>query len=160
MISCDFSKINKGETIAVGLSGGKDSVCLLDILFNKKDELCINLIAINVEHGIRGENSVRDSEFCQSLCNSYGIILYRYTVDAPKLAKEKGYSIEQAARILRYDCFFDCINKGLCDKIAVAHHLSDQAETILFNILRGSSLTGAKGISAEAYGGKIARPTK
>ena len=158
MFSCDFSKLNKGETVAVGLSGGEDSVCLLDVLYKEKENLGIDLVAINVEHGIRGESSVKDSEFCQKLCDGYGIKLYRYTVDAPKLVKEKGYTLEQAARILRYDCFFDCIGKGLCDKVAVAHHASDQAETVLFNILRGSATTGAKGISAFSYDGKVIRP--
>ena len=158
MFSFDFSQLNRGETVAVGLSGGEDSVCLLDVLYKERENLGIELVAINVEHGIRGESSLRDSGFCQKLCDGYGIKLYRYTVDAPKAAKENGYSPEQAARVLRYDCFFDCINKGLCDKVAVAHHLSDQAETILFNILRGSATTGAKGMSASAYDGKIVRP--
>ena len=158
MFSCDFSKLNKGDNVAVGLSGGEDSVCLLDVLYKEREDLGIDLVAINVEHGIRGESSVRDSEFCQKLCDGYGIKLYRYTVDAPAFARENGYSLEQAARVLRYDCFFDCINKGLCDKVAVAHHTSDQAETVLFNILRGSTTTGAKGISAFSYGGKVIRP--
>ena len=158
MLRINTSKIYSGETIAVGLSGGEDSVCLFDVLFKEKDRLGIKLVAINVEHGIRGESSARDSEFCQALCDRYGVTLYRFSVDVPALVAEKGYTTEQAARILRYDCFFDCIKRGLCDKVAVAHHLSDQAETILFNLLRGSSLSGAKGISASAYNDRVIRP--
>ena len=66
--------------------------------------------------------------------------------------------MEEAARRLRYDCFFKCIADGLCDKVAIAHHLSDRVETILFNVFRGASLSGAKGISDLAFDGKIVRP--
>ncbi|MBP5177139.1 MAG: tRNA lysidine(34) synthetase TilS [Clostridia bacterium] len=158
MIECDFSKLNNGDVVAVALSGGVDSVCLFDILYKERSALGITLVAINVEHGIRGAESLADSEFCQKLCDDRGVKLIRYFVDAPGFARENGYSLEQAARILRYDRFFDAIKQGLCDKIATAHHLSDQAETVLFNILRGSSLTGAKGIPTEAYDGRIIRP--
>ena len=154
----DFTKIRRGETIAVALSGGEDSVCLLDVLLKNKDALGISVVAVNVEHGIRGENSLRDTAFCVRLCKDLGVTLYRFSVDAPALALKNGYSLEQAARILRYEKLLYCVTEGLCDKVAVAHHLSDQAETVLFNILRGSSLSGARGMTPLSYGGRIVRP--
>lgn len=158
MLNVDFSKIEKGQTIAVALSGGIDSVCLLHCLLENKEKLNINVVAINVEHGIRGENSLKDSAFCRELCKSLNVPLFSYTVDSVSFSKQNGLSIEEAARLLRYDCFFDCIEKGVCDKVAVAHHLSDNAETILFNIFRGAALSGAKGISDISYNDKIIRP--
>jgi len=158
MLKVDFSKINSGDVIAVGLSGGEDSVCLLDVLQKNSERLGITVVAINVEHGIRGQSSLSDTEFCKKLCQEFGVKVYCYRVDAPAYAGQKGYSLEQAARELRYDCFFKCIASKFCDKVAVAHHLFDQAETILFNIMRGSSLSGAKGIASSAYEGRIIRP--
>ena len=158
MFEPDFSQIKKGETIGVALSGGRDSVCLLHCLFSARSRLGISLCVINVEHGIRGGASIKDSEFCKALAASFDLPFYSFSVDAPALSKKEGLSIEEAARKLRYECFFKCIDDGVCDKIAIAHHLSDRVETILFNLLRGSSLSGAKGISDNSYEGKIVRP--
>jgi len=150
--------LTKNQTIAVALSGGKDSVCLLHLLLSAKDRLSITVKAINVEHGIRGESSVKDSEFCKKLCEAYGVPIECYSVNAPVFAKENGLSEETAARILRYDCFNNALIAGFCDKIATAHHQSDNFETLLFNVFRGASLKGACGISKTANDGKIIRP--
>ena len=158
MLHLDLSKINSGETIGVALSGGMDSVCLLYNLLEATKNIDFNLVAINIEHGIRGESSAQDSHFCANLCDKLGIKLISYKVDTPTFAAKNALSIEEAARTLRYSCFFDCIEKGNCDKVAVAHHLSDNAETILFNIFRGSSLSGAGGIANVTFGDKIIRP--
>ena len=158
MFRPDFSEINRGETVGVALSGGKDSVCLLHCIISARKELGISLCVINVEHGIRGDASKKDTDFCRKLALSLGLPFYTFSVDAISYAKENSLSIEESARVLRYAKFFEAIDRGYCDKIAVAHHLSDSVETILFNLLRGSSLSGAKGISAENYGGKIIRP--
>ncbi len=158
MLRVDFSQINKGDVIAVALSGGVDSVCLLDILCSFSKERGFSVCAINVEHGIRGEDSLKDSAFCKALAESYGVPFYSYTVNAPAFQKENGFTLEQSARILRYNCFFDAINKNLCTKVAVAHHKNDSVETILFNLFRGSSLKGITGIKDSAYLGKIIRP--
>ncbi len=158
MLNFDRSQIKNGETIAVALSGGMDSVCLLYCLLEAKEALNIKLVAINIDHGIRGETSVSDSKFCANLCEKLGVPLFFYKVDTIAYAKENGLSIEEGARKLRYSSFFDCIEKHLCDKVAVAHHLSDNAETILFNLFRGSSLSGASGISNIEYSNKIIRP--
>ena len=149
---------NKKEVVAVALSGGADSVCLLHLLHTLAKELDITVKAINVEHGIRGESSVKDSEFVSSLCRLLNVELKSYAVNAPLLSKQKGYSMEQAARILRYECFDNALIGGFCDKIATAHHLNDNAETVLFNLLRGSALEGVCGIDEISENGKIIRP--
>ena len=155
-----FSKnlFNKKEVVAVAISGGADSVCLLHLLHTNAKALDITVKAINVEHGIRGESSLQDSQFVKDFCALINVELKSYTVNAPSFAKQKGYSLEQAARVLRYECFDNALIEGFCDKIATAHHAGDNAETVLFNILRGSALSGVCGISESAYNGKIIRP--
>ncbi len=158
MFELDLTKINKGEVIAVALSGGKDSVALLHALYEVKDKKGFSLAAINVEHGIRGDTSKQDTEFCRALAASYGLPFKTYSVDSPVYAAANNMSIEEAARALRYQCFSKALEDGFCDKIAVAHHLSDSVETLLFNLFRGSSLSGAKGISSTREDGRIIRP--
>lgn len=152
------SLFKKGSTVAVALSGGKDSVCLLNLLIENAAALFITVKAVNVEHGIRGETSVRDTEFVKNLCAKKGVPLLCYAVNAPKRAEMLGESLEQAARALRYECFLKAISGGFCDFIATAHHQSDNAETVLLNLIRGTSLKGLCGISETALNGKIIRP--
>ena len=149
---------NKGETIAVALSGGKDSVALLYSLLSVKDKLGIIVKAVNIEHGIRGATSKRDSMFVADLCQKLSVPLKTYQLDCVKFSEENGYGIEEGARIARYDCFKSAIDEGFCDKVATAHHLSDSVETLLFNLFRGASLSGMTGIKSERNNGKIIRP--
>jgi tRNA(Ile)-lysidine synthase len=144
------------KTVAVALSGGSDSMSLIFFLLNNKKRLNINLKAVNVEHGIRGNESENDSKFVKDFCEKNNIECFMFKVDSLTLAKEKGYSIEQAARILRYDCFNKIIKEGKADYILTAHHKSDNVETILFNLLRGSGLNGVSGIRYKS--GYILRP--
>lgn len=145
------------ETIAVALSGGADSVALLHYILNSCELYQIKVNAINIEHGIRGEDSKNDTAFVEKLCKDLDIELIKYTVDCPSFAKENKMTLEQAGRVLRYNCFYDAINSGKCDKVATAHHLSDNAESVLFNLFRGTGLKGVCGIE-ENYCDKIIRP--
>ena len=138
--------------IGVALSGGRDSVALLHML----REAGYTLIAINVEHGIRGDESLRDSKFVAELCASLDVPLLAYGVDAPTFARESGYTLEQGARILRYRVFDRVLQEGKCDYIALAHHLDDQVETILMRILRGTGIKGLVGM--RAVSGRYVRP--
>ena len=149
--------IKKGDRVAVALSGGKDSMALLHYLISISNKEGFSVVALNVEHGIRGEQSLNDTNFVKNYCASFGIPLLEYSVDSLSYAKENKLSIEQSARKLRYDCFFDALNNGKCDKVATAHHSSDNAESILFNLLRGSSLKGVSGITP-SFNDKIIRP--
>lgn len=152
MITIDeFIKENKlfkaGEVVGVGCSGGSDSLALLHYLAKHQEKLDIEVVAIHVDHQIR-ENSWADAEFVKERAQELGIRFYKFRVDVPKHAKEKGLGIEEAAREARYGVFKTLVNKGVVDKIALAHHMQDQAETILMHIFRGSGLAGAKGMSA------------
>lgn len=147
-----------GEVVAVAFSGGKDSACLFDMLLKNKSSLGITLKAVNVEHGIRGESSVKDSEFVRAVCERADVPLKAYKLDCKAFSAAHGYSEEEGARIARYECFKDAIQSGFCDKVATAHHLSDSVETVLFNLFRGASVSGVTGISEVALSGKIIRP--
>ena len=133
-----------GDRVAVACSGGKDSMCLLNFLWTHRDELGITVCAVNVDHGIR-ENSANDSEFVINYCQKNGIKVYSFKVNAKQFAEDKKLTLEQGARECRYRVFKSLINKNLVDKIALAHHLQDQAETILLNIFRGTGIGGASG---------------
>lgn len=150
--------LSRGDRVAVALSGGKDSVALFHALCMAEKQLGIEVLAINVEHGIRGDASIKDSEFVKKLCDNAGKRLLFYKIDAPAYARENKMGTEAAARALRYKCFFTALNDGLCDKIATAHHLNDNTESVLLNVFRGSGLNGLKGISESSYQNKIIRP--
>lgn len=145
----EFIKENKmikpGEIIGVACSGGRDSICLLHYLNSIKAELDCEVVAVNVDHGIRA-NSALDTEFVMQFCKDHKIRAYKFKGEALKVVKEEKLTIEQAARKVRYGVFETVVKKGLVDKIALAHHLNDQAETVLLNIIRGAGLTGAKGM--------------
>lgn len=149
---------NSGDVVAVALSGGKDSICLLHLLLSKQKELGITVKAINVEHGIRGEKSKQDSLFVYNLCKALNVPLKALSFDCIKYSKQNGLTVEEGARRFRYENFLKLIEDGFCDKVATAHHLSDNVETVLLNLFRGSSPSGLKGIPECAHGGKIIRP--
>lgn len=135
-----------GEIIGVGCSGGSDSMALLHFLAKNQEKYDIEVVAIHVDHGIR-ENSYLDADFVKEKAKQLGVRFYKFRVDAPKIAKEKSISIETAARDARYGVFRALLKKGVVDKIALAHHMLDQAETILMHIFRGSGVAGARGMS-------------
>lgn len=138
--------IKRGEIVGVACSGGRDSICLLHYLNSIKSELDFEVVAVNIDHSIR-PNSALDTEFVMQFCKENHIRAYKFKVEALKVAKEEGLTVEQAARKVRYGVFQTLVDKGLVDKIALAHHMYDQAETVLLNILRGSGLNGVRGMS-------------
>ncbi len=130
------------KEITVALSGGADSVALLHSLNTIKNDFGFKLYAAHYHHGIRGEEADRDLEFCKRFCKKLNIELFYEKGDVLSYADKNGLSIETAARELRYD-FLSRVAKG---KIATAHTASDNVETVIFNIARGTSINGAKGI--------------
>ena len=138
--------IKPGETIGVAVSGGVDSMSLLHFLHSNKEFLDCQVVAITVDHMLRGENSLGDTMFVKNWCRENGIFCHKFSVDAGRIAKEKNIGLEQAAREARYGVFDNLIAENVVDKIALAHHLADQAETILLHILRGAGLNGACGM--------------
>ncbi|MBQ8444153.1 MAG: tRNA lysidine(34) synthetase TilS, partial [Clostridia bacterium] len=154
MLSCDnYIKENKlikaGEIIGVGCSGGSDSIALLHYMAKAQEKLDIEVVAIHIDHQIR-EDSYIDAELVKNLAKELGIRFYKFRVDVPKLAKERGQGLEECAREARYGVFKSLLQKGLIDKIALAHHAEDQAETILMHLFRGAGLAGAKGMEAKS----------
>ena len=145
----DFIKANKlvkkGDVVGVGVSGGVDSMCLLHYLNSVKDILDIDVVGIHINHGIR-EESYDEAKFVLDKCKEMGVRVYKFTIDSNKIAKEKKVSLETGAREGRYGVFEALVKKDIVDKIALAHHMSDQAETILMHLFRGAGITGAKGM--------------
>lgn len=148
--------IKSGMKVVAGVSGGADSVCLLRMLKEIADEIPLEIICVHIEHGIRGDESRRDLEFVRDLCERLMVPLKIYEEDIPKKAAELKMSVEEAGRYARYEAFDKEAEAAGADAIAVAHHMGDQAETVLFNLSRGSGLKGVSGMSARR--GKIIRP--
>lgn len=143
--------------IVLGLSGGADSVCLAHIMKRLSAETGgFTLSAVHVHHGIRGEEADRDRDFCVSLCGRLGIELEVFYYDVPAYARERGITCEEAGRSLRYAALSAEAAKHGSAKTAVAHHMNDQAETVLFNMCRGSGIRGMRGMLPENNG--IIRP--
>lgn len=131
--------ISKGDSIVIGLSGGADSVFLTLILNEIKDEFNLKLKAVHINHQLRGDESERDMLFCKNLCKKLDIDFVCEKIDVKAQAKLRNKGIEEAAREIRYECFKNECENG---KIATAHNLDDLAETLIFNITRGSGVLG------------------
>jgi len=141
-----------GEKVIVGLSGGADSVALLDIL------LCLgyDCVAAHCNFHLRGAESNRDAAFVDKFCKEQNIDLYSVDFDTEDYAKSNGVSIEMAARELRYKWFEELCGKLNINHIAIAHHRDDSVETVLLNLTRGTGIRGLTGIPPQ--NGKIVRP--
>lgn len=137
---------SEGEQVLIGLSGGADSVFLAYAMKELEQEWRLHLHLVHVNHGIRGREAERDEEFCRSLARKLELPVTIFHGNVPELAKEKGMSEEEAGRFYRYQCMEELRLQLDFDKIAVAHHQDDQAETVLFQLLRGSGLRGAGGM--------------
>lgn len=145
------------KSVLCAVSGGCDSVCLAHILCRLSGELGFSVAVGHVEHGIRGEDSLRDAEFAEKFARSLSVpFLYRH-VSAPEYAKENSLSIETAARELRYRALDEMAEECGAGFIATAHHSGDQIETVLMHMLRGSGLKGLCGI-APYTSARIIRP--
>lgn len=145
-----------GNKVIVAVSGGADSVCLLHVLDKLKEELGISLFAVHVHHGLRGEEADRDAAWVKEFCRGLGIGCKVVYYDVKKYAALHGMSVEEAGRVLRYEAFEQEAAESNADRIAVAHHGDDNAETILHNLFRGSGLKGLGGIVPVRE--KIVRP--
>ena len=151
--------IEAGDLVAVGVSGGADSVCLLHLLQRISEEIPCKLIAVHVDHGVRAQ-SAEDAAYVERLCREMEIPFYLEKVDMNGYAKEHSLSPEEAGRHLRYSAFEKVLREQCrgekARKIAVAHNANDRAETMLFNIFRGSGIRGLRSI--EPVRGCVIRP--
>lgn len=139
-----YNMLENCDRIVVGLSGGADSVCLLSVLNSLKAEYGFSLVAAHINHGIRGAEAQRDEESCKRLCESLDVPLEILHADIPTLSKQQGIGEEECGRIVRYNFFRSLAGKR--GKIATAHNLNDNAETLLLNLVRGAGAKGACGI--------------
>jgi len=130
------------SSVAVGVSGGADSVCLLHILTSLRDKYGITLKVAHVNHNLRGDEALRDECFVRELCRKLNVDLQVFSVDIKAEAEKLGIGEEECGRNIRYRCFAEL---G-CDAVAVAHSLSDSIETMLFNLARGTVIKGLCGI--------------
>ena len=138
--------ISSKDCVLVGFSGGADSVCLLHFLHYLAKEKHFALAAVHVNHGLRGKEAQADEAFCKQFCERLDIEFFAQQAAAKKITKELDLSPEQGARKARYEAFLKTAQAWGATKVALAHHLDDQAETILLNLLRGTKAKGLAGI--------------
>ncbi len=141
----DYDMLNFSDKVVVALSGGADSVALLYTLNSIKEKYNLTLYACHLNHLIRGEEAFRDEKFVKNLCEKLGVELFLKREDVVKIAEKEKLSLELCGRNLRYK-FFSELSEKLSAKIATAHTASDNVETVLFNVARGTSVTGLCGI--------------
>ncbi len=140
----EYKMLENTNEIVVGFSGGADSVCLLHILNSFKDIFGFTLKAVHINHGIRGNEAKRDENFAKAFCTKFEIPFQVFTFSCIEEAEKKKETLEECGRRLRYESFNKvCSEKS---KIATAHNANDNAETIIFNITRGTSVKGLCGI--------------
>ena len=151
-----YNLINEGDKIIVGVSGGPDSICLLHILHELKENLKIELYVAHVNHMIR-EVADSETEYVKEICKKMNIECFVKKVDILTLAKKQRKGTEEVGRSVRYQFFDEVLEKTNSNKIATAHNNNDRAETVILNILRGSGISGLKGIEA-IRDGKYIRP--
>lgn len=148
--------LQDGDSVLLGVSGGADSVCMLHVLYSLREKYHLKLYVVHVNHGIRGSEAKRDADFVEQMAENLQIPFRVVTANIPEMAKEQKLSEEEAGRIFRYNTFEQVANEVGANKIAVAHNLNDNSETVLFNLFRGSRLKGLRGISPMR--GQIIRP--
>lgn len=137
----DHNLIKSGDRVVVALSGGPDSIALLNILLSLREKLAIEVAACHYNHRLRGEASDQDELFVKDICAKLGIDCY---VGSAKTAHE--LKSEDLARRARYSFFEKILEEGRGDSIAIAHNLNDQAETVLMRVIRGAGIRGLKSI--------------
>ena len=139
--------IQDGDKIVLGVSGGPDSMCMLDMMRELKEEKNINfeIYVAHVNHMIR-EEAIDDEKYVQNYCLKHNIEFFVKRADVQKIANDKKIGTEEAGRKVRYDFFEEVLQKTGSNKIAIAHNKNDKIETIIMHLLRGSGLSGLKGI--------------
>ncbi len=137
-----------GDSVCCAFSGGADSTALILVLNELSERLGITLSAVHINHMLRGRESNRDESFCAAFCERLGIPLKIYRQDAAEFSRSLGVSVETGAREMRYKIFSEIIDGGAASKIATAHNLNDNAETVIFRLARGTGLKGLCGIPA------------
>lgn len=151
--------IRSGDGVVVGLSGGPDSTCLLHVLEELRPVLGIrSLHAVHINHCLRGEESERDQIIAEQTAQRLGATFDAFRYEIRKMAEEQGAGEEELGRRLRYAAFEHCCQKYQAARIATAHNLNDQTETVLMRLIRGTGIRGLAGIDCVRDDGRIIRP--
>ncbi len=138
--------IQTGDKVILGVSGGADSVCLLFLLLEYRKRVPFEMVAVHVNHGLRGQAAEEDAAYVEKLCREQGIGFKLVSADVKGMAARERCSEEDAGRRLRYRAFEEAAEEFGGTKIAVAHNAGDRAETLLLHLFRGSGLRGLRGI--------------
>lgn len=142
-----YNMIEAGSQVIVGISGGGDSVCLLFLLSRYQKRRPFHLLGVHVNHGIRGQEALRDQEYAKKLCERLGVPFTVYTYSVPAIAQQEKRSLEETGRMVRRRAFEEkAASLGKKAVIALAHHENDNAETVLHNLIRGTKAAGMGGI--------------
>ena len=144
----EFNLIEKNDSIVVGVSGGPDSMTLLSILLKLKEEFHLKIYVAHVNHMLR-ENAIKDEEYVKEFCKKNNIEIFIKKANISEIAQKEKIGLEEAGRNIRYNFFEEVLKNTKSNKIAIAHNLNDKAETIIMNTLRGSGVSGLKGIEAK-----------
>lgn len=147
--------IEYGDKIVVGVSGGPDSVCLLDVLLKLRDKYNLTIFVVHINHCIR-EESIFEEEYVKKICNKFNVAFFSKKIDVKEQAVIQKKSVEEVARNIRYAEFNNVLKEVKANKIAVAHNANDNVETVLMNLTRGAGITGLCGIKKK--NGNIIRP--
>ena len=151
-----YHMLEKGDIVLAGVSGGADSICLLFVLLKLQKEIPFALRVVHVNHGLRGAQAKRDEEYVEKICRQENIPCKVFCENVELIAKKRRQSIEEAGRAVRRSCFEQAASEWGAGKIALAHHMEDNAETLLMHLVRGSALKGLGGIYPVT--GKYIRP--
>ena len=144
-----YNLIKDGDRLVLGVSGGPDSIAMLNILNDIRNDkiqhMNFDIIVAHVNHMIR-EEAIEDQKFVENFCKKIGVTFYAKSIDVQKIANNKKIGTEEAGRNARYEFFDEILEKENANKIAIAHNKNDKIETIIMNMLRGSGIAGLKGI--------------
>lgn len=145
-----YNMINEGDRIVAGVSGGADSIALLKILVSVREEMSLSLFVVHINHGIRDE-AAEDALFVKGMCDKMKVPFFLFEENIPDMASREKCSEEEMGRIFRYECFHKVMVRERANKLAVAHHMDDQAETVLFHMARGTDLAGLSGMRPVSF---------
>ncbi|OEH84356.1 tRNA lysidine(34) synthetase TilS [Desulfuribacillus stibiiarsenatis] len=148
------------QAVVVGVSGGPDSMALLDVLQSLKEELNIHSIVAHLEHGFRGQESIEDAKYVEQYCLKYGLTFEMKSVNMPFLIEQRKGSSQEESRRERYQWFREIAKKYHAKYVLLGHHADDQVETVLMRLLQGTSLDGLSGMAVKRHwnGLTIVRP--